>query len=287
MYHDVVEPGAADASGFRGAGPGRYKVERDAFTRQLDAALAATGAPPARLDALVGRGGRAAGEADGADAARGRGEADGADAARGRAGVWSLTFDDGGASALAIAEELTRRGWAGTFFFPTAFVGQTGFAGPDEIRALHGMGHLVGSHSHSHPPRISALDGAALAEEWRRSVGELSALIDAPVTVASVPGGFYSREVGHAAAAAGIRVLCTSEPVRRLGRVGDCVLAGRHGVLAGTSAEQVGAIAAGSPRRWVRERAGWELRKAAKAVGGRRYLQLRTALLERRERATR
>jgi peptidoglycan/xylan/chitin deacetylase (PgdA/CDA1 family) len=261
MYHDVVESGDADASGFRGPGPDRYKVERGAFARQLDTALAATGMPPVRLDLLVGGGAPA--------------------------GAWSLTFDDGGSSALTIAEELTRRGWSGTFFVPTAFVGHAGFVGPDEIRALHGMGQLVGSHSHSHPARISALDRPALDEEWRRSVGELSTLIDAPVTVASVVGGFYSREVGHAAATAGIRVLCTSEPVRGLGRIDDCVLVGRHGVLSGTSAEQVGAIAAGAPLRWARERAGWELRKAAKAVGGRRYLQLRTALLERRERATR
>jgi peptidoglycan/xylan/chitin deacetylase (PgdA/CDA1 family) len=261
MYHDVVERGGADASGFRGPGPGRYKVEHEAFAQQLDAALAATGRPPARLDVLVGSGARDGG--------------------------WSLTFDDGGSSALTIAEELTRRGWSGTFFVSTAFVGHPGFIGPDEIRALHGMGQLVGSHSHSHPARMSALDRPALVEEWRRSVGELSALIDAPVTVASVPGGFYSREVGHAAATAGIRALCTSEPIRGLGRVDDCVIVGRHGVLSGTSAEQVGAIAAGAPLRWARARASWELRKAAKAVGGRRYLQLRTTLLERRERLTR
>jgi peptidoglycan/xylan/chitin deacetylase (PgdA/CDA1 family) len=261
MYHDVVGRGDADASGFRGAAAARYKVERETFGRQLDAALAATGRPPMTLDALAWGGLRD--------------------------GAWCLTFDDGGASAIEIGEALTRRGWCGTFFVPTAFVGRPGFAGPDDLRALHRMGHVLGAHSHSHPAQISALDPPALAEEWQRNTGELAALIGAPVTIASVPGGFYSRAVGRAAAAAGIRVLCTSEPVRGLGRIDDCRLVGRYGVLAGTSSAQVAAIAAGARLPWLRERASWELRKAAKLVGGRRYIQLREALLERRQRVAR
>ena len=38
-----------------------------------------------------------------------------------------ITFDDGGASALAAGEELARRSWRGHFFIATDLVGRPGY----------------------------------------------------------------------------------------------------------------------------------------------------------------
>jgi len=37
MYHDIVERGDPSASGFPGAGPAVYKLDRDEFGRHLEA----------------------------------------------------------------------------------------------------------------------------------------------------------------------------------------------------------------------------------------------------------
>jgi peptidoglycan/xylan/chitin deacetylase (PgdA/CDA1 family) len=261
MYHDVITRGQADASGFRGAGPARYKLDWARFAEHLDAlAQATTSAPTSALDLIAGRAAH---------------------------GAWSITFDDGGANSLRIAEELSRHNWCGGFFFAPEFIGTSGFLGPDEVRALHRQGHLVGSHSYSHPSRMSSYPWSTLVDEWRRSATFLADLLGEQVSVASVPGGYYSREVARAAAAAGMAALYTSEPVRTVQTVGGCLVIGRHAVRATTSAREVAAIATGRPLPWARQRAAWTFRKAAKAVGGDTYLKLRSRVLERQARRQR
>ena len=49
---------------------------------------------------------------------------------------WLLTFDDGGASALRIAEMLARYGWKGHFFITVNRIDSPAFVTSDDIRAL-------------------------------------------------------------------------------------------------------------------------------------------------------
>jgi peptidoglycan/xylan/chitin deacetylase (PgdA/CDA1 family) len=256
MYHDVIRDGDPDASGFPGPTAARYKLDWGRFLAHLDALERVTGGPPVVVGDLLAPG-----------------------AAR---RSWAITFDDGGASALAAAEELARRGWRGHFFCVSDLVGQSGFLGAEEIAALHAMGHVIGSHSRSHPPRFSALPWAQLVEEWRASAERLGRLVGEPVTSAAVPGGFYSPVVARAAAAAGVEALFTSEPVRRARRLDGCLVVGRHAVRRTTPAATVARAAAGDRRPWLRQRAAWSLGKAAKAVGGETYAKARAALLARR-----
>jgi peptidoglycan/xylan/chitin deacetylase (PgdA/CDA1 family) len=255
MYHDV-EWGDGRASGFEGDGPSVYAVTAEQFRAQLDGVAGAVAAPALRGEALL----------DGA----------------GFGDPWLLTFDDGGASGVAAGEELARRGWPAHFFVVTSLIGQPGFMDWDDLRALAAQGHAIGSHSHSHPSLMSACSPAELREEWSRSVALLSEAIGEPVRTASVPGGYYSRAVGEAAAAAGIRVLFTSDPVRAVRSIGDCLLVGRYAIRRDTADADVVAAAAGRAAPWLRQRASWALRGAAKKLAGRRYNQLRAALLARR-----
>jgi peptidoglycan/xylan/chitin deacetylase (PgdA/CDA1 family) len=198
------------------------------------------------------------------------------------AGDWMITFDDGGSSALAVGEELARRSWRGHFFIATDVIGRPGFLDWDGVRAVAGMGHLIGSHSCSHPDRMADLSWEQLLDEWSRSAAVLADELGGPVTTASVPGGLYSTSVGRAAAAAGYTSLFTSLPSQRLGSVEDCRLIGRWAIRRDTTAAQAAAAAAGRPLPWARQRAAWRLRGIVKTVAGRRYESVRRTLLARR-----
>ena len=255
MYHDVVD-GDPDQSGFAGVGPARYKLSTALFRAHLDAMGEALSDEPRVVEDLL------------ADES-------------GRAG-WVLTFDDGGTSALATGEELARRQWRGNFFITTDRIGEPGFLDASEIVELRRMGHVIGSHSASHPSRMSSLPQRELLEEWRSSVDWLADLLGAEIRSASVPGGYYTKRVALAAAEAGIAALFTSEPVRTTQHVGECRVVGRLAMTRTTSAVDASRIAAGDSALWVREWVGWNLRRSAKAVFGTRYERLRQEMLSHR-----
>ena len=144
------------------------------------------------------------------------------------------------------------------------------------------MGHVIGSHSCSHPDRMAACTWDQLMDEWSGSAAILAEELGQPVATASVPGGLYSRSVGRAAAAAGFTSLFTSLPSQRLRSIEGCRLIGRYAVRTDTTAADAAAAAQGHSLPWARQRAAWRLRGAAKTVAGRRYESVRRALLARR-----
>ncbi|HXM42401.1 MAG TPA: polysaccharide deacetylase family protein [Bryobacteraceae bacterium] len=193
-----------------------------------------------------------------------------------------LTFDDGAASSYAIvAGELEERGWRGHFFVTTDWTGRPGFLDAQQIRELHARGHVIGSHSCSHPARMSKLSWAELLREWKGSCAILSHILQEPVLTASVADGYYSRKVGKAAAEAGIQVLFTSEPSARVSVVDGCLILGRYSIQSHTPADVSGAIAARN--RWPRLRQAivWQAKKPVKAIAGESYFAIRRLLLSR------
>jgi len=258
MYHDVVEPGQADASGFPGGAAAHYKLD----VAEFDAHLRTLGASGVRFPAVT-------------------------DASAAVPGHGLLTFDDGGASAVATAAALGGQGMVGHFLITTARIGQAGFVSADDVVALHAAGHVVGSHSHTHPAEISRLSLAELEREWRQSVDILSGLLGVPVTVASVPGGFYSQQVAQAAAAAGIRYLFTSEPTARTHMVDGCLILGRYTLWRGMPAQRALELALGSGVARQRQWLAWNLKKPLKRWARPLYRWVRRTLLEARPPAAR
>lgn len=161
-----------------------------------------------------------------------------------------LTFDDGGRSACRAAEALERRGWRGHFFVVTERIGERSFLPAADIRALRRAGHIVGSHSHTHPDIFRDLDERRMVEEWRISMDVLAQLLGERCEAAAVPGGHVSRRALRSADIAGLHHLFTCRPVLRPWRVGGCVMIGRVLVKSGTTPRRVGALAAG--RGWRR-----------------------------------
>jgi peptidoglycan/xylan/chitin deacetylase (PgdA/CDA1 family) len=244
MYHDIAVPSEREAFGFPGPTAARYKLDPATFDAHLDA-VAATGARVGLVDGA------------------------------GPLPRVALTFDDGGASALAAADAVERRGWRAHFFVTTGRIATPGFLTEEDIRALAQRGHVVGSHSHTHPTYMGRLGRAEIIDEWRRSSSILADVLGAPPSVASIPGGFLSRAVVEGAAATGYRVLMTSEPVARASIDAGLLQVGRYTIWASTPGRRAGAYVRGNPGPRLRTWLGWNAKKMAKRSNVRAYESLR------------
>ncbi|HVH08866.1 MAG TPA: polysaccharide deacetylase family protein [Gemmatimonadales bacterium] len=213
-YHDVTDD--PSDSGFQRPAAMRYKLARATFAWHLNA-IGAVGAP------------RVVGDLD--------------LAAPGHHHL--LTFDDGGHGALATADELSRRGWRGHFFLVTRLIGSPRFLSVSEVRALRSAGHVIGSHSHTHPDIFRDQPRERMDEEWRVSGDILAQVLGEPCVAASVPGGDISRATLASSASAGFRYLFTSEPWLSPRRVGGCWVLGRVCPTRATTPEEVAALARG------------------------------------------
>ncbi len=168
-----------------------------------------------------------------------------------------LSFDDGGRSALEVGELLARRGWPAHFFIVTSCIGGRTFVDADGIRTLRAQGHMIGSHSHTHPDILPDLPRAAILEEWRRSRDTLEQLLGESVAAASVPGGDLSQDVIATASEAGFGYLFTSEPWLAPRKAGDCWLLGRVCVKARYAPETIDGL--------VRFR-GWRMARMERGI---------------------
>jgi peptidoglycan/xylan/chitin deacetylase (PgdA/CDA1 family) len=222
-YHDVVAGEDFDASGFPGSAPASYKLTADAFDAHLDAIGRANRPPVGVADAWFL-------------------------APAGQPPLF-ITFDDGGAGSLVAADLLERRGWRGHFFVTAGRVDTKGFLTRDEIVELHRRGHVIGSHSFSHPTRMGAEPAERILEEWRSSQHVLSDILGAPVVSASVPGGFYRPVVAEMAAQAGVRILFTSMPTTRCSVVDGCHVLGRYTLRRWSTPRTAASLAAGGSAR--------------------------------------
>ncbi len=213
-YHDVTDD--ATDSGFQRAAAMRYKLTRFAFAQQLDAIAGAEAEPPRLVVdlnlALPGR-------------------------------HRLLTFDDGGHSAVTAGDALARRGWRGHFFLVTRLIGTRRFLSVPQVRYLRSCGHLVGSHSHTHPDIFREQPRTRMDEEWHVSRDILAQLLGEPCLTASVPGGDISSVVMDSAADAGFRYLFTSEPWLSPRPVRGCWILGRYCPTTATPVAQVAALA--------------------------------------------
>jgi peptidoglycan/xylan/chitin deacetylase (PgdA/CDA1 family) len=240
IYHDVADPADRDATGFPGPLANRYKLSPADFAAHLDA-IAAERRP---------------------------------------VGLWrpgapapavALTFDDGGASSREIAAMLEARGWRGHFFITTDRIGTPGFLDADGVRDLHARGHVIGSHSVTHPAYFGRLSGDELAREWGVSREVLGEVLGQAPDTAAVPGGSLSRRVIEEAARAGYAMLMTSEPVTRAPQRAGMTVAGRFTVWESTPPAVVAAYARGARGARARIWLEWNAKTLAKRLSPRIY----------------
>jgi len=246
LFHDVYrrDPGE---SGFRSPGADRYKLIVSSFDAQLDGVAAVRTDPPILATDLH------------------RPQIENAFA-------YLLTVDDGGRSYhTVVADQLEARGWRGHAFVSTDFIGQNGFLTAAQLRELDARGHVIGSHSASHPARFSACRREEMRGEWSRSRRVLEDLLGHAVTSASLPGGYFSDAVAQTAAEAGVHVLFTSEPVTHTHAEKECLVVGRFAVRRGCDDDFSRRLV--QPTSWTRseEWASWHVKGLLKPLLGSFY----------------
>ena len=254
MYHDVVASAAHTTRGFPPADAALFKLPPENFAAHLAAiAEAVKDEQPLAAELL---------------------------ASESLKHGWALTFDDGGASSYPlISDLLTAKNWRGWFFITTDYIDSPGFLTRENLRALAAGGHIIGSHSCSHPPRFSHCSATEMRREWRDSLSKLRDVLGAQVTSASVPGGYYSTEVARAAAETGVKILFTSEPKTTVETIDGCRVIGRYAMQRTTLPATAAAIAAGNLLPRLQQATLWQAKKLVKGVGGNAYLELRKKLL--------
>jgi peptidoglycan/xylan/chitin deacetylase (PgdA/CDA1 family) len=181
------------------------------------------------------------------------------------------TFDDGGVSFYSIvADRLETRGWRGHCFISTDFIGRPGFLDGRQIRELLERGHLIGSHSASHPNRLDQKPDSDILREWTESRDRLEQLLGRQVSTASIPGGCLSRSVATAAAEAGYTALYTSEPTTSIEMRGACALIGRFAIRASSAADLSRQLITSPVARW-NQRLSWNTKSLLKPLLGSTY----------------
>jgi len=212
-YHDVTD--FPHHSGFQRDGALPYKLTPALFTEHLDQIAAGPVVPSLVTSIDLSRPGR----------------------------HLLLTFDDGGKSALAIGDQLCSWGWRGHFFVASSLIGCRTFLSAREIQQLRADGHIIGSHSHSHPDIYRELSWERMLVEWRQSADILTQILGEPCTTAAVPGGDISNQVLRSAAIAGLRYVFTSEPVLEPRVVSGAWVLGRFCPKVSTSAARIAELA--------------------------------------------
>jgi len=212
-YHEITDD--PSASGFQRPGARPYTLTPRAFAAHLDQMAASEARPMRVTDIDFTRSGR----------------------------CLVLTFDDGGKSAVHAGDALARRGWTGHFFIVSSLIGTRTFATASDIRYLASCGHVVGTHTHTHPDIFPDLTPERMLDEWQTSGNAISEIVGAPCLTASVPGGDISRQVLESAARAGVQYLFTSEPWLSPRAIDGCRVLGRFCPKVGTSPDRIRELA--------------------------------------------
>lgn len=150
-----------------------------------------------------------------------------------------LTFDDGGKSALLISKYLEKYNLRGHFFITTSLIGDKYFLSRDEILDLHKRGHIIGSHSHSHPNVFKSLSYTEMIHEWSESKHILEDILNTKVSICSIPGGDANANTYLSAQECGYEVIFDSEPTLKPRKINDLIVLGRICPKAGTKYKQI------------------------------------------------
>jgi peptidoglycan/xylan/chitin deacetylase (PgdA/CDA1 family) len=248
-YHDVILENKHNDSGFKNSSAISYKIDYDEFELQINKINEAKKFIPVTINDLV---------------------------EKNLPDCFMLTFDDGGVSAFtSIKDILDKYKWKGHFFITGKYINKKGFLSTEQIIQLKNDGHIIGSHSWSHPLIISSLNDDELNYEWKKSIDILEDILNEPIITASIPGGFFSNRVAKSVINSGVKFLFTSEPVRRSYYIQECQIFGRFSVKKNFSNEQVISLIKSSSLEQYRQYIFWQYKKLGKTLLGKKYITFR------------
>ena len=193
----------------------------------------------------------------------------------------TFTFDDGGVSFITIiAPILERYGYRGLFFISTRYIGTEGFLTVDQIKELVTRGHMVGSHSHTHPEMMNTMKEEDLIYEWKISGDILREIIGKKVVTASIPNGFCSNKVLSAMVKTGFSSIYTSKPTVNIHHYESSVIIGRYAITSDMSVDYVLSILSSKKHRFLIN-LRFQCLGIAKQMLGSAYVKIRGRLLSK------
>lgn len=246
LFHDVYRHSPAE-SGFTGSAADRYKLSLPNLLDHFHAIAEVRVDPPALLNAAT-------------------------TSAQGRKVPYTISVDDGGISYYALlADALEQRGWRGHCMVTTGMIGRRGFLSREHIRDLHQRGHLIGSHTHTHPQWFHTCPWDKQVREWRESKHHLEDITGEQVDIGSVPGGYFSLRVARAAREAGLSTLFTSEPGSSIRSLEGCMILGRYSLRHNSRMEHTASLVNADVLTMLGEWSAWNGKKLLKKSLGTRY----------------
>lgn len=140
-----------------------------------------------------------------------------------------FSFDDGGSSFYnVIAPILEKYDKRGVFFISTGYIGTERFLTQEQIKELYHRGHIIASHSNSHPQNISKLKFNEIVDEWSKSKMILEEIVGECISQASIPGGAISTKVLKGLKQAGYDIVYTSIPTNKTDSFDGISVVGRY-----------------------------------------------------------
>jgi len=153
-----------------------------------------------------------------------------------------VTFDDGGKSNIFAANELKKMGIIGHFFIVTSLIGRKGFLSANEIKKLHKQGHVIGSHSHTHPNVFNSLNRDKMIYEWAKSKEILENIVKEKIICCSIPGGDSNLNAFQTAGEIGFDYVFSSDPSFYPVHVDNTTVIGRVSLKKGDSLKKINRI---------------------------------------------
>lgn len=193
-----------------------------------------------------------------------------------------FTFDDGGVSFLTKAAPILEKyGFKGVFFISTKYIDTPGFVTTEQVKELSDRGHIIASHSHTHPEIFTKLSSEEINQEWQLSSQVLKEILGEGDYTASIPNGYTSREILNAAIQFGFKTIYTSKPTTKTQIYNDGTLIGRYVVLDGMTTEDVVSIVSNKGTK-MKMAMKWHVLNIVKGLLGSSYEKIKTQVLHHR-----
>ncbi len=190
-----------------------------------------------------------------------------------------FSFDDGGSSFITIiAPILEKYGIRGLFFICTKYINTKGFLSTEQVVDLEKRGHVVGSHSYSHPDNILDISKEKQEEEWVRSISDLESILGHKVTLASIPNGYVNKGILDIIKEVGVDTVYTSLPTTDVKEYNGLKVAGRYVIQSGMNIQDVKKILS-SPLRREMLSLRWKFLNLIKLLLGEKYNSFKRILL--------
>ncbi len=190
-----------------------------------------------------------------------------------------FTFDDGGESFYTKAAPILEKyGFKGVFFISTKYIGTQGFLDKEQMIALAAKGHIVGSHSHTHPEIFTKLSKDEVREEWLKSYEILQSILGEKDFPMSIPNGYASKTIMQEAIDCGFTDIYTSQPTTKVKTFLGHKVIGRYVVHENMTTEDVLCIVTSKGTK-MKMAMKWYVLNMVKGVLGSSYDKIKAKVL--------